>query len=140
MIKGIQGNTGKTIKSLELWKKDVESSIEQAGEAENALKMIVVSVNSVTDRVQHIAAAAEEQSNTGNSITSNVESVAGISEQTAEAAQEASTSVNELNELAHNLHDLVGRFKVRTKNISDAEMGMSSPYAEKDQKSNTEQC
>jgi methyl-accepting chemotaxis protein len=116
MIKGIQGNTRKTIESLETWKKDVDSSIEQAGEAGNALQMIVVSVNGVTERVQHIATSAEEQSNTGDSITVNVESVAGISEKTAEAAQKSSDAVDELNVLARHLQHLVGGFRLRNEN------------------------
>jgi methyl-accepting chemotaxis protein len=129
MIKGIQGNTGKTIKSLETWKKDVDLGIEQASEAGDALQMIVVSVNSVTEKVQQIAAAAEEQSNTGHSVTANVESVAGISEQTAEAAQKSSDAVNELNVLARHLQHLVGGFRLRKENrkeeVNGAEEGVS---------------
>ena len=131
MIKGIQGNTRKTIESLEIWKKDVDSSIEQAGEAGNALQMIVVSVNGVTDKVQHIATAVEEQSSTGDSITVNVESVAGISEQTAEAAQKSSDAVDELNVLARHLQHLVGGFKLRNENKEEtAKEGVSK--ADKD--------
>jgi methyl-accepting chemotaxis protein len=132
MIKGIQGNTRKTIESLETWKKDVDLSIEQAGEAGNALQMIVVSVNSVTDRVQHIAAAAEEQSITGDSITVNVESVAGISEQTAEAAQKSSDAADELNVLARHLQHLVGGFKLRNDNNGETVNGIEEKVCNTD--------
>lgn len=132
MIKGIQGNTSKTIESLDVWKKDVESSIELAGEAGNALQMIVVSVNDVTDRVQLIATAAEEQSNTGDSITSNVESVANISEQTAEAARESADSVNELNKLARQLQHLVDGFQLRGVNMEENETSIPEDINQED--------
>jgi methyl-accepting chemotaxis protein len=132
MIQGIQGNTRKTIESLDIWKRDVDLSIEQAGEAGNALQMIVVSVNSVTEKVQHIAAAAEEQSNTGDSITANVESVAGISEQTAEAAQKSSDAANVLNELARHLQHLVGGFRLRNGNKEEIVNGIQEEVSKAD--------
>jgi methyl-accepting chemotaxis protein len=122
MIKNIQDNTGKTIESMQGWTKEVESGLEMAGKAGGALESIVVSVNNVTDVVQHIAASAEEQSTAANVISLNVDSIAELSQNTAESADKSSDSAQDLNILAGELQELVSRFSLGNKESDEEDI------------------
>jgi methyl-accepting chemotaxis protein len=93
-----------------------------AGKAGGALESIVVSVNNVTDVVQHIAASAEEQSTAANVISLNVDSIAELSQNTAESADKSSDSAQDLNILAGELQELVSRFSLGNKESDEEDI------------------
>ncbi len=113
MIKGIQSDTGKAVKSMHIGTEEVQIGVELANNAGQSLKDILGTITNVSDMVQHIAAAAEQQSATSEEISSTVESVANVSKETAESAEESSNASRQLTELAIELQNLVGGFKLQ---------------------------
>lgn len=113
MIKGIQDNTAKTVSSLTEWRKEVESSLELANKAGNALQMIVVAVDNVTHKSQEIAASADGQARTGEIVISDIESISNLARQAAENAQDSSNATRDMNVLVQKLHNLINEFKLR---------------------------
>ncbi len=76
--------------------------------------------------IQQIASAAEEQSSTGETIANTLEHVAEITGQTATAVQNSSQSSLQLDELAQELQQVVGEFKLRTKtDVGSGDQGAS---------------
>jgi len=92
--------------------KAVEEGVGLATEAGSALDKIISNVNSLTEMIQHIATASEEQSATAGQISSDIESVATATEETASGARLVETAANELDLLAQNLKEMVSIFKV----------------------------
>lgn len=125
MVRSIQENTGRTIDSLNTWKKDVEHGMHLASRAGEALQFITVSINDITDKVQQIAASAEEQSSAANVISSNVASIAELTEVTAEGASKSSESARGMNSLVDRLMGMVNEFILRG-DASASSGGMSS--------------
>lgn len=112
-IQKIQADTDKAVKSMQAGSSEVEAGVALANQAGDSLQQIVVSVQNVTDMIQHIATAAEEQSNAGRDITSNLESVAELTRQTADSARYSSGATNDLNKLAHELKHSAAGFNVQ---------------------------
>jgi methyl-accepting chemotaxis protein len=73
----------------------------------------VESIKQISDMVQQIATAAEEQSTTGTQVSSNLESVAEIARETAGVVQNSTESTQDLDLMAHELQQLVNDFKLR---------------------------
>ncbi len=114
MIDGIQNNTKKTIESLHGWSDEVQTGLEHANEASDALHKITESMGSVNDMIQHIAVAAEQQSETGTTIASNVDAVANLTIQTADNAKQSSEAAKRLNILSSELEKMVNGFILRS--------------------------
>jgi methyl-accepting chemotaxis protein len=113
MIKGIQDDTGTAVTSMQGGTEEVEEGVQLANQAGEALQQIVDSVLSVTDMVQQISTAAEEQSSTGGEVTGNIESVANSAKQTADAVISSSEATQNLDTLAQQLKQLVSGFKLQ---------------------------
>jgi methyl-accepting chemotaxis protein len=114
MIKGIQDDTNKAVEKMEDGTKKVVTGVGLANQAGEALKHIVNSSQNVTDMIQQIATAADEQTTAGNEISSNLEKVASITHQTADLIQKSTESTQNLDTLAHKLKHLVSGFRLQT--------------------------
>jgi len=112
MIQSIQHDTSTAVQTMQAGTKEVEAGVEMANEAGESLNQIVSSVQNVTDMIQQIATAAEQQSGAGRDIAQSLETVTGLTQQTAESAQHSSESTHNLNDLAHQLQQLVSGFKL----------------------------
>ena len=125
MIKGIQNDTSNAVETMEAGTAKVDTGVNLANQAGNALKHIVKSSQNVTDMIQQIATASDEQTSAGNEISSKLERVASITHQTADLVQKSSESTQNLDALAQQLQQLVSGFRLRTesKNIQDTLTG-----------------
>jgi methyl-accepting chemotaxis protein len=113
MIKTIQEESNRAVESMLIGTTDVESGVELANQAGSSLKQIVDSVQSVTDMIQNIASAAQEQSTTGEEVASNLESVSHITRQTASDAQHSSAASSQLYSMVSDIQGLSNAFKLR---------------------------
>ncbi len=113
MIKGIQEDTSKAVDSMQKGTNEVAEGELLVNKAGGSLKQIVEAINHVTDMVQQIATAAEEQSATGAEVASGLETVSDMFKHTAESAQSSSGSTQNLDSLAHALQKVVGEFKLK---------------------------
>jgi methyl-accepting chemotaxis protein len=90
--------------------KQVEEGIQLADKAGVSLKEIVEVSQKVTDMVNQIAAASEEQSSASEQISKNVEAISAVTNQTASGTQQIARAAEDLNQLTENLTQLISKF------------------------------
>ena len=105
-ITTIQAGARSNMREVEEATAAVDKATNLAGLSGQALAEIVELVVGASDRVQAIAAAAEEQSATSDEITRSITEVNSIAESTNRLISDLKTTVRELSELARRLEDL----------------------------------
>ena len=118
MISGFQTEITSAVDSMKSGTSEVEAGVALSRNAGQALKQIMEAAQNVTDMVQQIATAAEEQSSTGMDISSSVESVSTLTQYTAESAQQSSETVNDMSAQVQQLYNLVSEFTLKSE-VSD---------------------
>lgn len=114
MIDTIRKDTRTAVDTMSAGTSKVQAGMVLADQAGRSLREIVSSVQDVSDMIQQIATAAEEQSATGGEVASSIESVALITRKTADGADNSSIATHSLNDLAQELKDLVSGFRLKT--------------------------
>ncbi|MBI3600300.1 MAG: methyl-accepting chemotaxis protein [Nitrospinae bacterium] len=112
MIKKIQKDTADAVSAMNEWNREVKNGVELSNRAGESLKQIVGLVQNVTDMINQIATATEEQSAASEEITSNIEDIAKVSKDTAGGASRSSEASKNLRKLAENLQRLVEQFRL----------------------------
>ncbi|MBF0565553.1 MAG: MCP four helix bundle domain-containing protein [Nitrospirae bacterium] len=115
MIVSIQDETGKAVTSMDGATKMVETGVEYTSKAGEALGGIVKSINSLQSMVEQIASATEEMSTVSETITSDIEAIANVARETTVSSMQASQSASELSKMSSDLQEVVGYFKVGSK-------------------------
>jgi methyl-accepting chemotaxis protein len=112
MIEKLQSGSAAAVKAVEESQVSSKETVEQAGNAEQALKSITDSVKTITDMNTHIATAAEQQSVVAGMISNNVNNIVELSAEAEEVTSEVSVSVSKLTHLGETLRGLVHRFQL----------------------------
>jgi methyl-accepting chemotaxis protein len=112
MIKGIQKETEEAVHAMEAGIQVVERGRELSDQAGKSLSEIVTMAQRVTDMIQQMATAAEEQSAASEQIAKNVEHISGVTRETATGAEQSATAAEELSRQADGLQVMVAKFKV----------------------------
>jgi methyl-accepting chemotaxis protein len=112
MIKTIQEETKKAVSAMKSGTDKVDAGVESAREAGAALEKIIHSADGVQDMVTHIATAATQQASATEQVNSNMEQIAKMVHQSSIGAQESARACQDLSNLALDLQQLVGRFKL----------------------------
>ncbi|MBI3584699.1 MAG: methyl-accepting chemotaxis protein, partial [Nitrospinae bacterium] len=94
MVKTMQSGMSEVVKSMEDGTKEVKRGVGLANSAGESLSRIVKLVQSVTEMINQIATATEEQSSATEEISSNIEDISKVSKETAEGAGRSSDAVN----------------------------------------------
>lgn len=84
-----------------------------ADSAKNSLGKILQSSESVRDYINHLTAAMEEQSVTGNEMARNVSFISNVSQETAQSITSIVGEAETMSTLTETLRDLVMQFTVR---------------------------
>ncbi len=112
-----------TIRTIQQEAKDADKSMHEAGESvkygmeltEQVAIVLndIVNINSkVSDMVNQVAAASEEQSATAEQISKNIESISSVTQQSAAGTQQIARAAEDLNQLTNNLQILIEKFKL----------------------------
>lgn len=112
MIKKIQVDTKEAVTSMNEGTKEVEVGITLAQAAGESLQQIIEAVVKVSDIINQVAAASEEQSSAAEQISKNIESITNVTHETASGTQQIARAAEDLNRLTNNLQDLIQQFKV----------------------------
>lgn len=111
-VRAIQQGTGEAVEAMRSSMSYVQSGVDSANSAGEALASIIHGSESMQKMVTQIAAAATEQSYSAQSVTSNVNEIAAIIEKTAVSSHQSVEACQQLALLANELTGLVGSFKV----------------------------
>jgi len=114
-IKAIQDETTRAVERMEDGTQRVNAGVELADKAGEALGRIVEGSKGVSEMIQSIAAAAEQQNSASAEISRNVESINAVTNESAQGVQQAAQAAGQLSEKAEQLQALVGKFKLSDK-------------------------
>ena len=112
MIKTIQVDTQQAVASMVASKKEADSGLVKAGEANQALEHIVEASNNSMDMISRIATATEQQSSVTSEVSSNVEKIANGTKSTESSAGEIQESAQLLAKLSADLEQAAAWFTV----------------------------
>lgn len=111
-VRAIQQGTADAVEAMRSSMSKVQSGVDSAHSAGEALASIIHGSESVQKMVTQIAAAATEQSYSTKSVTENVKEIATIIEHIAAGSQQSVEACQQLAVLSNELAGLVGSFKV----------------------------
>ncbi|WP_346799191.1 methyl-accepting chemotaxis protein [Halomonas sp. Bachu 37] len=105
----------------------VDSGTERVNQAGQTMQSLVAAVQRVSDIMDEIAAASEEQSNGITQVNQAVAQMDQVTQQNAELVQQAARSANELEEEAGRLQEAVVRFQLDTALMSSPTASLVPP-------------
>ena len=111
LIAGLQRMAQGAVTKMEGSRSLTQRTVGLAAEAGDALRRITLSVSTIEQMNQQIAAAAEEQSAVAENINESVTRVRDIGEQSASASEQTAASSAELARLGVELQGLVAQFR-----------------------------
>lgn len=112
MIANLQSSSKTTTTVIESCVVDMQQSVTQTNEANNAMVMIQSLIDEISYMSNHISQAANEQSATTTEIARSLEDISHIAEENQTAMNDIANVSSTLNELAHQQSDIVHQFKV----------------------------
>lgn len=112
MIEKLQTATQNAVKVMNGGQEKAQGSVEQATEAGTSLDEITNAVAQISDMNLHIANAAKEQNAVTEEISRNISHITDLSNQTSANADDSRNASSDLADLATDLQQNVGRFKV----------------------------
>jgi len=112
MILGIQGDTTGAVQAMNAALPEVQEGVELASSASASLQSIEEGARRTLARVGEVADATREQSTASTSIAQRVEQIANMVEETTTTIRGTAASAHQLESIANNLKQMIGRFKV----------------------------
>jgi len=112
MIERLQTGAQNAVQVMGESKHSAEETALQASKAGTTLENITASVTHINDMNTQIATAAEQQSNVAEEINRNVVAISEIADHSAEGAKRIDEANNNLNQIAVQLKEMVGRFRM----------------------------
>ncbi|MCG6346834.1 methyl-accepting chemotaxis protein [Vibrio fluvialis] len=113
MIEQLKAASDAAVRAMDSSQNRSVSTVQEANAAAKALEQIQQSIGTIMDMNSLIATATEEQSLVGQEISQRIVVISDQSSQSADLANENRQGSQALNGRAHELYDLVARFKVR---------------------------
>ena len=112
IILAIQNEIGSAADSMDKTTQRVVKGVELSSQAQTALDAIVLSIDTLQDKVRHIASATEQMSTTSESISSDIQDIARVTDETSSGSRQIAESSTELARLATELQGMVVKFKI----------------------------
>lgn len=112
MISGIQNDTVGAVGAMDAALPEVREGVELASSASESLRAIEEGARRTLARVGEVADATLEQSAASTSIAQRVEQIANMVEETTATIRGTAETAHQLENIAGNLKQLIGKFKV----------------------------
>jgi methyl-accepting chemotaxis protein len=126
IVKGIQLESNNVVSSLQAGYKQVEEGTEQIEMTGQTFQKIYEAVSLMVEKVKDIGSSMEQVAKSSVEMNGSVENIASVSEQSAAGIEQASASITQTNyameeisnhsqslsELADQLNDMIGKFKL----------------------------
>ncbi len=125
-IREIQTETSRAVEMMQSGTKEVDDGVQRASAAGESLQRIVSSAVDVRNKIESIAATAEEQSSVATEISQSIQRVSATSAQVAEGTAQSALAGEQLSMKAEQLMNLIGKFKIKVSDRRDEDLG--PPY------------
>ncbi|HEX9080200.1 MAG TPA: bacteriohemerythrin, partial [Desulfuromonadaceae bacterium] len=112
MIRSIQTETQAAVVSMSEGVEEVHRGTAETARSGEALEDILTRINEVTDQVNQIATAAEEQTATTQEITSNIQMITEVVGRNVRSARSTTDATSKLAQQVDELHALVSHFRL----------------------------
>ena len=112
MVEGIQNGTQEAVQAMERNREQAENTVEEASAAGSTLEEITRVVARIEDMTSQVASAVEQQSQVAEEVNRNLTLISDTAEQTRSSVQDTGQVSQRLSQLAEDLRDQVGRFRV----------------------------
>ena len=112
MIKAIQGETRAAVVAMEESVQNVEAGRMESDRSGASIQEILQQIGELTNQINQIATAAEEQTRTTSEISSNMMQITEVVQGTARGAHESVHAAQQLNMIADDLQRMVRQFKL----------------------------
>ena len=110
-INAIREQTARSVEQMQQGSAQVRKGVSQATSAGDSLGEIVQKTAMVSQMVESIAAAAEEQRHAGEEVSRAIQEIAGASRQATDAVSQGAQTAQDLAERATELRSLISRFR-----------------------------
>jgi methyl-accepting chemotaxis protein len=117
-ITGIQKETESAVIAMNQGTTEVESGIEYADKAGDALQKILNSSNELTGLIEQIAAASAQQSATTEEISKNVLGISQAVSESAHQVENVAGNANDLAQATQSLDEMMKFFRVDNRTLS----------------------
>lgn len=111
-IKSIQLESKEANDAMLVSGKDVQEGMHYTEEVAGSLKDILEASKTVSDIINQVAAASEEQSSAAEQISKNIEGISSVTHETASGTEQIAKAAEDLNNLTVKLQDLTSRFRI----------------------------
>jgi methyl-accepting chemotaxis protein len=118
MVRDIQAGTAEVVEAMRCSMQKVESGVGSARSAGDALNSILQGSEAVQKMVTQIATTSTQQSYATRSVNTNLTEISSIIERTTNSSAQSVVACDQLSNLAVDLNQLVGSFKVRAYTIA----------------------
>lgn len=113
MVRGIQKETGEAVSSMKTGIQEVDQGKQLADKAGDSLQKIVDMTLRVTEMIEQIARASEEQSTAAEKIARNVDHISAVTRETAQGAENSTAAAEQMHEQAEGLRRMAERFQIK---------------------------
>ena len=117
MIKAIQKETKIAVEAMEEGVVEVAKGTEEAARSGEALQGILDQIGEVTNQINQIATAAEQQTATTTEISSNIHKITDAFTKATKTSHDTAAEADKLNKLSEDLQDTVRRFKTKESEV-----------------------
>lgn len=111
LIGGIQDVTERAVSSMQRSSESAEITLSLAGSADQALRDIRASIETIIERSRVIAVAADQQEGMMESVNQSLLKIQGLFQEASEGVNQTDQASGDLSELAGLLQELVSRFE-----------------------------
>ena len=108
----LQKDAAAAVKKMLHNREIADDTIKLTTAAGSSLEAITQAVARITEMSDHIARAAEQQSEVANVVSQNIANVAQLAETTEQSSQNVFLGTKGLNQLAEELRNYISRFKI----------------------------
>ncbi|WP_428774069.1 methyl-accepting chemotaxis protein [Vibrio sp.] len=113
MITNLQAGSRNAIQTMEICAETSESTVEESQNASEALRQIVLALESITQMSHQIATAAAEQTQVSDDISQRINLIEESGNQLSSVVTESHHSTQSLAQLANELENWVTKFTVK---------------------------
>lgn len=114
MIKKIQADSSGAVESISAGLEKVNMGRDYASQAGTSLDNIIESVTQVSEVIEQVASANEEQSAKVEHINNSIITINGVSKNNAERAIQVKEAMEDLKKLTESLQNIINKFDIGT--------------------------